>query len=51
MNLRQEDLKTKDANDCGQRAQSNENLKKHIVEAHRKEKSLNTIVVPNAIFA
>ena len=51
MNLQQEDLKNKDANDCGQRAQSNENLKKHVVEVHKKEKLLNTIVVPNAIFA
>ena len=33
----------------GYRTQFNENLKKHIEKEHKKEKLLNTFVVPNVI--
>ena len=45
----QERLKNTDANDCGQRTPSNENLKKHVEKVHKKEKLQNTFVVPNVI--
>ena len=45
----QERLKNTDANDCGQRTPSNENLKKHVEKVHKKEKLQITFVVPSVI--
>ena len=42
----EEDMKNKEGNDCCQRAPSNQNLKKHVVNVHKKETLQNATVVP-----